>query len=211
MRCSAGANEDSGGRLSPDSQPGSGRTPSSGGCPATPPLSVNPPLRICAFPYLRRSGQGVRRPIALIVALPFWGGRRFPLGPPRRAATRVAALTFGEIAGLFSLDNERTSSPGDGAGWLGVWTIITLQIAPSATSGGNSVEVEELSVMRTIPPNRGIGAGLVPVSLGGFAPHVAVQADIKRPRKRPFHVRGTESRHELPLLVGSSRRRRACS
>jgi hypothetical protein len=48
---------------------------------------------------------------------------------------------------------------------------ITLQIAPSGTSGGNSVEVEKVSVMRTIPPNRGISVALVPVGAGRFAPH----------------------------------------
>lgn len=53
----------------------------------------------------------------------------------------------------------------------GVVNHITLQIAPSGTSGGNSVEVEKVSVMGTIPPNRGISAPLVPVGTSRFAHH----------------------------------------
>src|SRR3546814_11094950 len=42
---------------------------------------------------LRRSGQGCAVPIALlVVALPRWGRRRFPLGPPPLSATLVPRL-----------------------------------------------------------------------------------------------------------------------
>lgn len=35
--------------------------------------------------------------------------------------------------------------------------MITLQIAPSAISGGNSAKVEKVVMMEAIPPNRGLG------------------------------------------------------
>jgi len=66
--------------------------PLQAGTPRNAPLSVNPSLRICAFSYLRSRARAFAGPIALIVALPLWGGRRFPLGPPRLAATRVPRL-----------------------------------------------------------------------------------------------------------------------
>lgn len=99
------------------------------------------------------------------------------------------------IVGLLSVNNEGASSQGGGADWLWVWTIITLQIAPSATSDGNSIEVENVFVMRTIPPNRGTAPDLCLL-----ARHLsAALLTFKRPGANP------ETGHSFGCLMGSRR------
>jgi hypothetical protein len=47
----------------------------------------------CGVVRAAEIGPGLRRPDRIVCSSPRrWGGRRFPLGPPRRAATRVPRL-----------------------------------------------------------------------------------------------------------------------